>query len=107
MALSETIYTALSSMTNREVGAWTGSPGVNHVVIVPDYMHHFPADNDDYVSEEYFNLEFYISGDYRAVVSTAKTALKAAGLVIDEERYQGFEPDTKQHHYTLTVIGRA
>lgn len=107
MALNETIYTALSTVvTNREAGAWTGSPTVNHVVIVPDFLSHFQGDNDDYVDDEYVNLEFFIAGDYRATITSAKTALKSAGLAIDEERYQEFDKDTKLHHYTLAVIGR-
>ncbi|MEA4869899.1 MAG: hypothetical protein VB062_04595 [Christensenella sp.] len=111
MATIETIVTALSSLSlPHGTGIFSGEPSLNHYVIVPDFDSGIEADNVDQLIDEHLNIEFYISGDYRPTITTAKTKLFAAGICVTEGQYIeciAHSETIKQHHYALSVIGRA
>jgi hypothetical protein len=103
----ETIDAALAPLALKHgVGVCAADPSADHYVLVPDYERSFEADNGDYFVDEHVNIEFYIGGDYRPAVRSAKTLLKAAGLFVLDGNYIGYETDTKRHHYALPVVGR-
>ena len=107
MPVLETIDAALAPLKLKHgVGRFVGNPTDDHYILVPDYDRVFDADNDTYLTDEHVNIEFYLAGDYRVTVQSAKALLKAAGLFLQDGQYVAFEPDTKQHHYALPVIGR-
>lgn len=107
MPVLEAIDAALAPLNLKHgVGVCLCDPMQDRYVLVPDYDRVFEADNDDYVVDEYVNIEFYLGGDYRVAITSAKSLLKAAGIVVVEGRYVVFEKETKKHHYTLAVFGR-
>ena len=107
MPTLETIDTALAPLKLKHgVGTCTVNPTVDHYVLVPDFEKPFEADNGDYFVDEHVNIEFYLGGNYRNAVNSAKSLLKAAGIVVLESRYVEFETDTQKHHTTLAVFGR-
>ena len=87
------------------VGEWPGETAKNHITIIPVYDSAMEADDEDLVVDEYIDCHFFITGDYTNVKAAAKAALKSAGLAIDEFRY--IECTNNQHHFVLSVIGRA
>jgi len=103
----ETIHAALSplSLPHGE-GVFNGSPSADHYVLIPDYDQSYEADNDDLFMDESVNIEFYIGGDYRPFVKSARAYLKANGLSVMDGQYVEYDEETKKHHYYLTVIGR-
>ena len=107
MPTFETIDAALAPLSLKHgVGVCEGSPKADHYVLVPDYDRAFEADNDALLTAEHVNVEFYLGGDYRTAVLSAKALLKSAGLFVLDGQYIGYETDTKKHHYALPVIGR-
>ena len=107
MPVLETIDAALAPLKLKHgVGICTVNPSADHYVLVPDVERGFEADNDDLFVDEHVNIEFYLSGNYRTALSSAKSLLKAAGIVVLESRYVEFETDTQKHHTTLAVFGR-
>lgn len=108
MQTLETINTALAPLNLAHgTGAFTGSPSVDHYVLVPDFDTSMSADNTDYIQESHVNIEFYIAGEYRTIVANARAYLKAAGLSVMDGQYVEFEPETSKHHYFLSIIDRA
>ena len=108
MPVLETIDTALAPLKLKHgVGVTGSNPAVSHYVLVPDFEKGFEADNDDYITDEHVNIEFFIEGDYRAIITSAKALLRAADIVVLESRYVEYEKDTQKHHYTLAVFGRS
>jgi hypothetical protein len=104
----ETIDTALAPLKLKHgVGICVVNPSVDHYVLVPDYERAFEADNDDYVVDEHVNIEFHLSDNYRAVITSAKFLLKAAEITVLESRYVEYEKETQKHHTTLAVFGRS
>ena len=87
------------------VGEWPGETTKNHITIIPVYDSATEADDEDLVVDEYIDCHFFITGDYATTKAAAKAALKSAGLYIDEFRY--IECTNNQHHFVLSVIGRA
>lgn len=107
MPTLETIDAALTTLNLKHgVGLFIGSPTVDHYILVPDYERSFEADNDDYVTDEHVNIEFHLGEGYRATIASAKSLLKAAGIVVLESRYVEYEKESQKHHYTLAVFGR-
>ena len=107
MPALETIVAALAPLKLKHgVGSCTENPSIDAQGIVPDIERGFEADNDDLFVDEHVNIEFYLSGNYRTALSSAKSLLKAAGIVVLESRYVEFETDTQKHHTTLAVFGR-
>ena len=108
MPILETIDTALAPLNLKHgVGICVVNPIIDHYVLVPDYERAFEADNDDYVVDEHVNIEFHLSDNYRAVVASAKSLLRAADIVILENRYVEYEKETQKHHTLLAVFGRS
>jgi hypothetical protein len=104
----ETIDAALAPLKLKHgVGICVVSPTVDHYVLVPDYERGFEADNDDYVVDEHVNIELHLGANYRTVIASAKSLLRAADLVVLESRYVEYEKDTQKHHYLLAVSGRS
>ena len=107
MPVLETIDAALAPLNLKHgVGVCTVSPAVDHYVLVPDYERGFEADNDDLYTDEHVNIEFYLGGNYRTALSSAKSLLKAAGITVLESRYVEYENETQKHHTALAVFGR-
>lgn len=107
MPVLEAIDVALAPLKLKHgVGLFLGDPACDHYTLVPDYERAFDADNDVYLTDEHINIEFYLGGDYRTVVRSAKTLLKSASLFVQDGQYVEFEKETKKHHYALPVIGR-
>jgi len=108
LSVIDTILTALSAY-DPAIGEWQpppdGTTGDDHVVVVPVYDTAYEADDAELVVDEYIDCHFFKTGDFQSLKTTAKTALISAGLAIDEYRY--IECDNEQHHFVLTVIGRA
>ena len=108
MPVLETIDAALAPLKLKHgVGICVVNPSVDHYVLVPDYERTFEADNDDYVVDEHVNIEFHLGDNYRAVIASAKSLLKAADIVVLESRYIEYEKETQKHHYLLAVSGRS
>lgn len=109
MAMLETIKTALSTLSldhgKNVVGYFDGSAALDHYVIVPDFDDSHEADNGDYIPFSYANIEFYIAGDYRSKVASARTLLTTAGISVLEGKYVEYDTDTDKHHYYLSVKG--
>lgn len=101
------ISTVLSALTaySPAIGEWRGTTTDDHVTINPVYDQSFEADDAELAVDEYIDCHFFKTGDFQSLKTTAKTALTNAGLAIDEYRY--IECVDKQHHFVLTVIGRA
>lgn len=105
------ISTVLSALTaySPAIGEWKppagGATTDDHVTINPVYDKAFEADDAELAVDEYIDCHFFKTGDFQSLKTTAKTALTNAGLAIDEYRY--IECVDKQHHFVLTVIGRA
>lgn len=104
MSVIDTVVTALSAY-NPAIGEWRGTTTDDHVVILPIYDTPFEADDAEWAVDEYIDCHFFKTGDFQSLKTTAKAALINAGLSIDEYRY--IECDNEQHHFVLTVIGRA
>lgn len=104
MSVISTILTALTAY-NPAVGEWRGTTTDDHAVIIPIYDKAYEADDAELVVDEYIDCHFFKTGDFQTLKTTAKAALINAGLSIDEYRY--IECIDKQHHFVLTVIGRA
>ena len=108
MPVLETIDLALAPLKLKHgVGICVVNPTIDHYVLVPDYERAFEADNDDFVVDEYVNIEFHLSDNYRAVIASAKFLLKAAEITVLETRYVEYEKETQKHHTTLAVFGRS
>lgn len=104
----DTITTALAGIVAGcapTVGEWPDETTKNHITIIPVYDSATEADDEDLVVDEYIDCHFFMAGDYTATKAAAKAALKTAGLCIDEFRY--IECTNNQHHFVLSVIGRA
>lgn len=82
------------------------NPSVDHYVLVPDVERGFEADNDNLFVDEHVNIEFYLAGNFRTTITSAKSLLKTAGIVVLESRYVEYEQETQKHHTTLAVFGR-
>lgn len=107
MPTLETIDSALAPLNLKHgVGICVVNPTIDHYVLVPDYERAFEADNDDYIVDEHVNIEFHLGDNYRTVIASAKSLLRAADIVVLEGRYVEYEKDTQKHHYTLAVFGR-
>ena len=107
MPTLETIDAALAPLKLKHgVGTCTVNPTVDHYVLVPDYENPFEADNGDYFTDEHVNIEFHLGDNYRATITSAKSLLQAAGIVVLESRYVEYEKDAQKHHYLLAVFGR-
>ncbi|PWM62167.1 MAG: hypothetical protein DBX63_06585 [Clostridia bacterium] len=87
------------------VGEWAGETTKSHITIIPVYDSATEADDEDLVVDEYIDCHFFITGDYTTAKAAARAALKSAGICVDEFRY--IECTNKQHHFVLSVIGRA
>lgn len=108
MPVLETIDAALTPLKLKHgVGVTGSNPAISHYVLVPDFESEFEADNEAYITNEHVNIEFYIVGDYRAIVASAKSLLRAADLAVLESRYVEYEKETQKHHYLLAVSGRS
>ncbi len=108
MPVLETIDAALAPLKLKHgVGVTGSNPVVSHYVLVPDFESEFEADNEAYFTNEHVNIEFYIEGDYRAIIQSAKSLLRAADIVVLESRYIEYEKETQKHHYLLAVFGRS
>lgn len=104
----KTIEAALAGIVpgaTPAVGEWPGETSRNHITIIPVYDSATEADDEDLVVDEYIDCHFFITGDYTTTKAAAKAALESAGLCIDEFRY--IECTNNQHHFVLSVIGRA
>lgn len=104
MSVVDTVVSALSAY-NPAIGEWRGTTTDDHVTIVPAYDTSFEADDAELTVDEYIDCHFFKKGDFQTLKTTAKAALINAGLAIDEYRY--LECTDEQHHFVLTVIGRA
>ena len=49
------------------------------------------------------DVNLYMRGDYQATKDNMKSLLETAGFFIEDRRYVAYEPDTKHHHYVITV----
>ena len=111
MATLETMVSALNSIITCQTGAYNGDASLDHCVLVPVVDRPENADNKDYLMYNEVNAEFYISGDYRAKIASARTALQSAGLFVGIGQYveyiSGTTPALSKHHYFLPVTGRA
>ena len=108
MPVLETIDAALSPLKLKHgVGVCTVNPSIDHYVLVPDRERGFEADNDDLFVDEHVNIEFHLGDNYRTVIASAKSLLKAADIVVLESRYVEYEKETQKHHYLLAVFGRS
>jgi hypothetical protein len=108
LSVISTVAIALSAY-NPAIGEWKPPPGGattdDHVTVNPVYDRSFEADDAELVVDEYIDCHFFKTGDFQSLKTAAKAALIGAGLAIDEYRY--IECDNEQHHFVLTVIGRA
>lgn len=108
MPVLETIDLALAPLKIKHgVGICVVNPTIDHYVLVPDFERAFEADNDDYVVDEHVNIEFHLGDNFRAMIASAKSLLRAADIVVLESRYVEYEKETQKHHYTLAVFGRS
>ena len=108
MSVISTVITALTAYSPA-IGEWKppagGATTDDHVTIIPIYDKAYEADDAEWVVDEYIDCHFFKTGDFQTLKTTVKTALINAGLAIDEYRY--IECVDQQHHFALTVIGRA
>lgn len=106
MPTLEKIDVALATLSLKHgVGTCKTNPGVQHYVLIPDYDEEFVADDTDYFTFENVNIEFYLDDNYRSIVKTARTLLKAAGIFVLDGHYVEFDQNAKLHHYALPVVG--
>ncbi len=76
----------------------------NYIVLTP-----LTERNDDIADDEPLtettsaDVNLYFVGNYQAKKNQMVSLLREAGFFIVDRRYIGFEPDTKQHHYVITV----
>ncbi len=109
MDLIETIVSALAPLSldhgKNVVGYFDGGATLDHYVVVPDYDESVDADNDEYIAFSHANIEFYIAGDYRPKIASAKTYLKTAGIAVLESKYVEYDEAVKKHHHYISVNG--
>ncbi len=109
MNIISSITTALSSLNlPAAVGMYEvpkgGSYPAAYIVITPlDERNDDIADDAPLTETSGVDVNLYMQGNYQATKGQMKNLLETAGFFIEDRRYIGYEPDTKHHHYVITV----
>jgi hypothetical protein len=108
------MYDSIDVITAALSGTWgspyigsvpTDVPSVDHWVITP--IHTRTAQEAD--DARFFDVDtteidlFSSAASVRELWSAAITALEAAGLAIIDRSYAGFDPQLRQHQYSIIV----
>jgi hypothetical protein len=98
------IDTALASVgLTVATGMYEGND-LNYIVITPLTERNEDISDDSELTETAdADVNLYYVGDYQTTKNTIVSSLKSAGFFIADRRYIGYEPETKQHHYVVTV----
>jgi hypothetical protein len=101
----EKIKTALASLSLPiAVDAYFGK-ATDFIVLTPLRKRHDDvADNEWSSTNKGADVNRYMTGEYdEAKPEATETLLKDAGFIIVDSFYFGYEQETDQHHYVITV----
>lgn len=82
---------------------YTGTSGTYitfHLVLESGEIY---ADGDEQTGERLIAVDLFTPTDWETKAATIKTALKAAGYVIQSSGPEMYETDVKLHHYPILV----
>jgi len=87
-----------------ETGVFSGTASDAYVVITP-ISEHFELYCDDYpgLNIEEMRLSLFSKKNYTLKKDLLVRMLLAAGFIVSERRYIGYEEDTKYHHYSIDL----
>ncbi len=102
--LSETTTTLTSTGIPIQTGAFRGVAPETYIVLVP-LSDDFPlsADNSPILDQQELRISLYSKNNYTQIKNVMVGLLLEAMFTITDRRYNGYDPDTGYHQYTIDI----
>lgn len=105
MSLLTDLKTIISNLNIPvETGVFSDDAPDEYIVLVP-IQDEFDLNADDFPEYDIqsIRISLFTKNNYTKTKKSIIKAILAAGIVISDRQYIGFETDTKYHHYNIDV----
>jgi len=105
MSLLENLTTIIKELKIPvETGVFSNAAPNQYVVLIPVVSsYELYADNEPQKDIEEVRISIYSKGNYLSLKKQIEKKMINSDITITDRRYNGFEKDTKYHHYTIDV----